>query len=269
MRTGRVALGPDPGKRTGSEAGGHSGSARTRRSPEHGHTQRRRQTPSGPAQSQMAAARRPESDGFPAEEARNLRFASGNRQKPHPGRPFGGSALRPPAGPVYSILGEAGPPPLADQACRACGPGKDDGGGAQQPGPRPAIPAPGRPAACAQRARSPGWPAAAPRRAAPRTRPESSSRSSRRCRGEGGGSGVAILQRRRRGSMAPRGRGLGAGSGLRVGSSGGSWGGRRGKRRRRPRRRRRKRKGTGGGADAAARIRDGGAGEAQIGRAHV
>lgn len=81
--------------------------------------------------------------------------------------------------------------------------------------PRPAIPAPERPAACAQSDSSPGRRAVALFRAAPRMRPESSSRSSRRCREEGGGIGVAMLQRRHPGSMAPRAPGLSTGSGNR------------------------------------------------------
>lgn len=155
----------------------------------------------------------------------------------NPGEAPSGGALRWPgrralrAGPVYPIPGEAG------SAARA----RAAAGRVTAPRSR-AIPGPGSPAACAGRTRSPGRPAEAPRRAAPRTRPESSSRSSRRCRGEGGGTGVAILQRRRRGSMAPRGPGLGAGCGRRVREAAEEEGGRR-----------RRRKGGGGGADAAAK----------------
>lgn len=165
------------------------------------------------------------------------RINTRSRQKRHPEEPLGSPVPRPPRRACFPDPREAGPARwLAGWACGPAGParpagsgevgGGEDDGGAARPDPRPAIPGPGATrAACAQCTRSPGRRAAAPRKAAPRTRPESSSRSSRRCRGEGGGTGVAILQRRRRGSMAPRGRGLGTGSGRRVGGGGGGGGG--------------------------------------------
>lgn len=94
--------------------------------------------------------------------------------------------------------------------------------------PRPTIPAPERPAACAQSYSSPGRRAVAPFRAAPTMRPVSSSRSSRRCREEGGGIGVAMLQYHP-GSMAPFGPGLNTGSGNRDWRSREAGGGGRGK----------------------------------------